>query len=509
MVVTSLSVLNHGMCVCIHVYICTYILTCIHTQTAGFQPLIASISGGSSLTFSIANPITLSAANSVDPDVPATSPQGLTFSWTCEHYDGLRDSPCRDVNSQLVAFTETADITLPAGTLEPSSDPYVFIVSARKGARKAQFSMPVTVVSALIPSVAMRADGMMIQRADGTLYVNSDQKLAFFGYSDTASTSFQWLLDPPRDLSSPAVAPFGTTASTFVLQDSSLVPGTRYTITLRGTSNNNVGESTSQLLVNTPPFGGSFAACLTGSGLTTVGTCIKRGLPMVDTFRLLADGWTDSDGPAMYQFGWYQIASNVSNGTSTSWFEASFAAYRDIELPSGRIVLLLRVYDMYSAVSPTLQDAVVVGDDVVQGGGRRLLATSAELFNRAKAKMADNLKTSRCVCVCVRARVRVCVCVCVQSEDFHVRFLAGWLSDCISTHTTCPHTCSFFDIFVRCSANRVNLLAASMSVEANKRLSRSEAIALKAQLMSAMRYVCMHACNICFYFEKDQSASLC
>jgi hypothetical protein len=31
-----------------------------------------------------------------------------------------------------------------------------------------------------------------------------------------------------------------------------------------------------------------------------------------------------------------------------------------------------------------------------------------------------------------------------------------------------------------------------MSVEANKRLSRSEAIALKAQLMSALRYVCMH-----------------
>jgi hypothetical protein len=364
------------------------------THTTGFQSLVASISGGSSLTFSVANPITLSAANSVDPDVPSSFPQGLTFSWSCEHFDGIRDSPCRDVNLQLVTLPATVDITMPAGTLEPSTDPYIFTVSVYKGARKAQFSMPVTVVSELVPSVTMNADDTMIQRADGTLYVNSDQKLIFFASSDTASTSFQWSLDPPRDLSSPAVAPFGTTASTFVLQDSALVPGTRYTITLRGTANTNIGVSKTQLLVNTPPFGGSFAACLTGSGLT--GTCIKRGLPMVDTFFLLADGWTDSDGPATYQFGWSQVASNVTNGTSVSWFEASFSAYRDIELPSGRIVLLLRVYDMYSAVSPIMQDAVIVGDDVVQGS-RRLLATSAELFNRAKAKMADNLKTFRCV----------------------------------------------------------------------------------------------------------------
>jgi hypothetical protein len=170
------------------------------------------------------------------------------------------------------------------------------------------------------------------------------------------------------------------------------VPGTRYTITLRGTANNNIGLSTAQLLVNTPPFGGTFSACLITSALTSA--CVKQGLPMVDAFRLLAEGWTDNDGPTVFQFGWYQVAGAESNGTAVTWFDLSFASYRDVELPSGQIVVLLRVYDAYSAVSPTLQDTLVVGEDGT-ATGRRLLSTSAELFNKAKAKLADNLKTFR------------------------------------------------------------------------------------------------------------------
>jgi cysteine-rich repeat protein len=87
------------------------------------------------------------------------------------------------------------------------------------------------------------------------------------------------------------------------------------------------------------------------------------------------------------------------------------------------------VFDSFGASTDLLQDTLTIGDST--STGRRLLATAAELFNIAKAKMADNLKAF--------------------------------------------------------SASKVNKLAASMSAEGGKRLDRSEIMALKGELLSQIQ----------------------
>ncbi len=71
-----------------------------------------------------------------------------------------------------------------------------------------------------------------------------------------------------------------------------------------------------------------------GTGKPSDQACVKRGSPLVDTFRLLCEGWSDSDGPLTYQFGWYvkMASSNAprltvggpesyGSGDNVTWFE--------------------------------------------------------------------------------------------------------------------------------------------------------------------------------------------
>jgi cysteine-rich repeat protein len=90
----------------------------------------------------------------------------------------------------------------------------------------------------------------------------------------------------------------------------------------------------------------------------------------------------------------------------------------------------VRIFDSFGAATDILSDTLTVGEESV-GTGRRLLATSAELFNKAKAKMADNLKAF--------------------------------------------------------SASKVNRLAVSMAAEGGQRLDRSAAMALKGELMAQIQ----------------------
>lgn len=283
----------------------------------------------------------------MDPDVPSSLPQGLSFAWACQQFDGVRVAACRDASLILLVLSDTAVVTVPANTLLASDEFYVFTVTVRKGLRSSSKAIPVTVVAGLIPSMSITAVQGAVEQSDGSYMVNSNAQITFFAASDLSEVAYRWSIIPARALSNPQIVPFGINRSTFILRDL-LVPGSTYTIRLSGTSNQLVGSSLVHLTVNRPPVMGTFSACLLG----TTDRCEKSGQPIIDTYLLSAVGFSDPDGLIQYQFGWY-----VTGATSTSvtWLERSILPSREIELPSGVIRVLLRVFDVWDAVSPTLE----------------------------------------------------------------------------------------------------------------------------------------------------------
>jgi hypothetical protein len=112
-----------------------------------------------------------------------------------------------------------------------------------------------------LPTVTMVIRGTY-QDSDGQLYVNSGAKVTFEAHCDTPGITYEWRVSPPRDLNNPLVAPFGSSSGWFLLQDSALVPGTKYLVSVHGRSTEGVGFAKAEFMVNYPPVGGSFAACL-------------------------------------------------------------------------------------------------------------------------------------------------------------------------------------------------------------------------------------------------------
>jgi hypothetical protein len=240
------------------------------------------------------------------------------------------------------------------------------------------------------------------------------------------------------------VAPLGYQSPDFVLQASPLlfIPGTVYAISLTGAISSPApplsgdGLVTAKLFINSAPAGGAFAACVLNLGTSG---CVKEGLPLADTFRMSATGWSDQDSPMMYKFGYelqggMTIVSQVNGSNATTsanmnavmWFSPSTKNYLDMEFSSGTLLMYCAVYDSLGARTAILVDKIVVGDTTT--GGRRLLASANEQFAKAKAKMNDNLKAFR--------------------------------------------------------ANEVNQLSGSMALEGSKKLTPEEANKLRGELMS-------------------------
>jgi hypothetical protein len=354
--------------------------------TVSNQLLVAIIDGGSALRMPATAPVSLSAAASYDPDVATpTSDALLGFSWSCMVFDGVVSSQCRNATGGLLPFHMSPQLSLPAGALLPCDWPYVFTVTVSKpGRAPATASLPVTVVAgaALVVSV----DTVCWQHAsdhspccaaaDGTTVANADSRLRFAAVlSDHANATFVWSVGPPLPPACEAVAPIGYAGAQFVLQgsESALKTGNRYTVTVEAFADSSGarGAGSKALVINSPPIGGSFSACLLPAGGVTTAegsgsACERTGEAVLDVFRLVCADWADPDGDPLLSFRYGYVllpppadshAAAAADSTAaaeagaagggglngTVWLDWAPDAVRDVILPGGGLLMLAQV----------------------------------------------------------------------------------------------------------------------------------------------------------------------
>ena len=387
----------------------------IFVLQVGYQLLVAVLDGGSSMVVSSSSKFRLSAARSYDPDVNSGSNQAtnssLSFSWQCTATeDESITSPCRNLNGALLSFSDSPEIEIPDNTLISLITPYMFTVTVMKtGHSPASASMPVYIVADSRPTLTVstqctRAD--FDQRAccieaDGAIFANSNSMLVFSATSDLANTSFFWTLSPNQGPLSVTTAPLGNMSHQFILQGSIriFVPGNTYTVQLVGSGleGGSPGQAEQLILINSPPIGGSFSACLVTASSNTEG-CTSSGIAVIDAFLLSSIGWTDPEGDSLlqYRFGYFvtsNYSGNISNSTSVVWFDWAGDSIKEISFPSGYIIAVAQVKDDCGAQTDTLQAPVNVLP-ASSGRARRLLASS-DFWARAQAKVLSALQTFR------------------------------------------------------------------------------------------------------------------
>jgi hypothetical protein len=204
-------------------------------------------------------------------------------------------------------------------------------------------------------------------------------------------TGIEWSFDPPITYSYTDI-PLGFRKNQFVLNSNPKIlrAGNSYTLKFSGALvGGSQGESSIQLLVNTPPLSGTFRACLVKGGEKG---CIKAGVPITDEFRLSCSGWVDADLPLKYEFGYTSVSGPYKNITETVWYDAVADNTRDMGFPVGSVTVMAYVSDAYGAKTDILSDFITVSDAVP--GGRRLLA-SMSFLEKAKAKLKGALQTFR------------------------------------------------------------------------------------------------------------------
>ncbi len=352
--------------------------------TVGNQLLVAAIDGGSAIRIPAAAPLSLSAAASFDPDcaglsaAAAASEAALAFAWACRVFDGAVTGPCRDSSGGALALPPAARLALPAGALPASDWPYVFTVTVSKpGRAPAAAAVPVEVVAgaALLVSVEAvcwqhPADSSPCCAApDGTTLANGDSRLRFAASAD-APASFAWSVSPvlPADAAA-AAAPIGYEGVQFVLQAGpAFVPGNRYTVAVAAAAaaGGATGSGAKALVINSPPMGGSFSACLLPAGGAAAGegaACERAGQAVLDVFRLACAGWADPDGDPLLLFRFAYLPrpplpdpvaaaaadaaaaaeAGGGGGNGTGWLDWGPDAVRDMALPGGELLLLAQV----------------------------------------------------------------------------------------------------------------------------------------------------------------------
>jgi hypothetical protein len=380
----------------------------------GYQLLVASIEGGSSLMVSFSSGITLSAAKSFDPDMTGSSfmhdaNQSISFLWDCTITEDSISTQCRDKRGATLYMPQESRIAMPGDLLAPMDTPYVFTVTVSKpGKAPSAASMPVYVVADQRPTIAItsacvRAD--FDQRAccisAGTLVANVGSRLTFKGSSYLANTTFEWALLPPNRQLDQVTAPLGKNSSVFVLLGSAtvFVPGNVYAVELLGygIEISVPGQVKQALVINSPPVGGSFSACLVPSDGSAIDKCISTGFAVVDSFLLSCSSWTDPEGDPLlqYRFGYYLGAANsssVSYPTRLVWFDWAADSVKEMSFPSGHVTVIAQVRDDCGAFSEVLQSDLLVSGNV--GRGRRHLAAS-DFWGKAHAKVLGAIQTFR------------------------------------------------------------------------------------------------------------------
>ena len=406
----------------------------IFVLNTGYQGLQAALAGGASTTISSSASIFLSAAASRDLDLDDTQDQGLSFSWTCKFTVNGFDNDCRN-GTEAFGLPARAEVSISPGMLPAAEFPYVFTVTVSKAGRSpVKTSKKVYIRTGSVPTMTISGGGTA--KKDSYLYVPSNGRLVFTGLTDKPQcrapsttyetvvvwhnssnstnttnntktyqvipihdpgittdcmTGIEWSFDPPIKYSYTDI-PFGFRKNQFVLNSNPKIlrAGNSYTLKFSGALvGGSQGESSIQLLVNTPPLSGTFRACLVKGGEKG---CIKAGVPITDEFRLSCSGWVDADLPLKYEFGYTSVSGPYKNITETVWYDAVADNTRDMGFPVGSVTVMAYVSDAYGAKTDILSDFITVSDAVP--GGRRLLA-SMSFLEKAKAKLKGALQTFR------------------------------------------------------------------------------------------------------------------
>ena len=376
----------------------------------GYQLLFATIDGGSNLVVPSSSKFALSAARSFDPDDTASGNTGqlLNFSWQCTVMDDSVMQLCTSIDGSVLKLPARAYFEFSGNMLNPSDTPYVFTVSvAKTGHALATASVPVFVVSDARPVLQMRSQCIRAefdQRAccvdyTGLSLANVDSRLSFSGLSDIANTTFQWTLLPRNGAINPTVEPLGNSTVNYIIQGAFgvFMPGNRYSVRLLGYCLNYElpGHAEQAIIINSPPIGGNFSACLLITDSDASATCITVGSAIIDVFRLSCPSWTDPEGDSLleYRFGFYLLAENVSNNSNIIWFDWAADFVKEISFPSGQVKAVAQVKDDCGALSDVLEVALNISSPRT-GGGRRLLG-AADFWAKARARVAGALQTFR------------------------------------------------------------------------------------------------------------------
>ena len=395
------------------------------------RPLLAKISGAPDKYASASVDLALSAEESLDPNMKDASDRaGLLYKWSCDMFEDRVLVPCRNTSNGILALLSSSRLQIPAYTLRPMDQKYIFTVEVRKQGRVASSAqVSVRIQPDAVPSMDLTviSGGSMV---GGVLYINPVGTISITSSSSAIRTSFEWVLEPVWHAERSEVAKSGLNSHFLVLDGpfTHLAPGSRYSIKVLGKSANSTGMATLEVQMNAPPSHGVFSACRKEAAAST---CVSTGKAILDSFRLSCDGWIDSDLPLTFIFGYSLASSNASATTSSDyWWEPMLDFARDAVFPSGSVITKVRIVDVMGAESDVLTRNLFVTPTASQPVGRRLLSTRSPFYQGAMNKVLEALRASR--------------------------------------------------------ADQVNQLAGAIAVEAQQVIAGDEAISLRSDLMSSL-----------------------
>lgn len=263
--------------------------------------VIAAIEGGDQRSSSVAKPLTLSATNSRDEDIPSgdNKDSDLTFLWTCETRIA---EPC---NISTEVF-DAVELFIPANTFSRGGK-FIFTVTvvARDGERSSTATSVVDFVEfsdgdAEMPIVAVGSFGTPVRNLDKITLAGG---VSVPGGMVSRTLSSHWEVTSGEladgiGLSSASRTPLNISSFNsslpsrshdLVLRPSTLVAGGTYAFTLTAQFDGRRGYATSIVNVYSPPTSG------------TLEVSPPSGIAFFDLFSLRALSWA-GEAPLYYRF---------------------------------------------------------------------------------------------------------------------------------------------------------------------------------------------------------------
>jgi len=322
--------------------------------TCALPALTASIRGGSMTSYSSIN-VTIDGSRSNDP---AGLP--ISYSWSCEKIlSEASRSSCRTASGAALSMPATSVLKVIGGYLSAGTYEFSLAVSGTSGrTASTTTSLELTNTPVLTMSIAPLA-AMGYSTEEGTaasgyeqvkynLKVNPAQKLVLIasvvaGGTNELSRTTTWTETRyGLDVSTSS----GRQASgdtTLVLSGDTLLQGELYTFRASSSEGVVTGSTTYNVLVNTPPSGGSCTVTpTTGSTSTT-------------EFSVFCSGYSDDSGDnPSYAFGFTKAGVFTAFESRTDSNKASF-----VHGTAETLVVEVRVYDLMEAYVSTTTTVTV------------------------------------------------------------------------------------------------------------------------------------------------------